>query len=105
MTLLFAIAGCNSLEHNCKIGLEFLDRKFRSFDWYCIESDGHNQADISKALKSASNTGYYRRRGKPTVVIFNTVKGKGVSFMENSFDWHYKIMNKEEFESAFKEVS
>lgn len=58
------------------------DDKWRSFGWNVIEIDGHNHDSI---LRSVNGT----KQGKPTVIIANTVKGKGVSFMENDYKWHH----------------
>ena len=76
-----------------------LDEKFKAFGWDCIEIDGHNPAEIYNAVQKA------KQNLKPTVIISNTIKGKGVSFMENNAGWHGKAPNKEEFEIAIAELN
>ncbi|MBR2715248.1 MAG: transketolase [Ruminococcus sp.] len=80
-------------------GVEPIDTKFESFGFNVINIDGHNFDDIEKALDNAKNT-----KGVPTAIIAKTVKGKGVSFMENEVGWHGKATNAEEFEIAIKEL-
>ena len=77
----------------------FID-KWRAFKWELIEIDGHDIQQIITALETAKNT-----RGNPTVVIAHTIKGKGVSFMENNVDYHGKAPNKTETDMALKELS
>ncbi len=79
------------------IDTEPLYEKFNSFGFYTIEIDGHNHKELLHAFKSNSN-------GKPKCIIANTIKGKGVSFMENKLEWHYKNPSKEEYELAIKEI-
>ena len=74
---------------------EPLDKKFEAFNWHVIKIDGHNFEQILAALEEARNT-----KGKPTAIIMETVKGKGVSFMENLAGWHGKVPNDEQFETA-----
>ena len=66
-----------------------LKNKFKAFEWDVIEIDGHNQKEIYKALTSTSD--------KPICVIANTIKGKGISIMENNPEWHHKFPSEEEF--------
>lgn len=73
--------------------------KFRAFGWNVIEIDGHNMDAIRSALMIAKTT-----VGKPTVIVAETVKGKGVSFMENLVGWHGKAPNEEECAAALKEL-
>lgn len=73
--------------------------KFKSFGWHVIEIDGHNFEEIVKALDKAEHT-----KGKPTIIIAKTVKGKGVSFMENNAGWHGKAPNDEEMKAALIEL-
>lgn len=80
------------------IDLEPLGEKWRSFGWCVQEIDGHNFEQIFNSLNSLSSE-------KPNVIILNTVKGKGVSFMENQLLWHYRAPNDEEYELALKELS
>lgn len=77
----------------------FLD-KWTSFGWQAREVDGHNFSEIEKVL---SETPF--REGKPSLIIANTIKGKGVSFMEDKLEWHYKNLTGEQYELALKELS
>ena len=70
--------------------------KFRSFGFDTIEVDGHNCKELYKALTADST--------KPRCVIANTIKGKGVSFMENQKQWHHSTLNSQQYEQAMKEV-
>lgn len=79
------------------INLEPLNQKLKAFNWNVIEIDGHNYEEIEKALLQQS--------AKPKVIIAHTIKGKGVSYMENEFVWHYKSPNNEQLEQAMKELS
>ena len=81
------------------MGVEPLTDKYRAFRWHVIEINGHDIETIIKALDEAERT-----KGKPTVIIAHTIKGKGVSFMENQVDWHGKPPNKEEGERALAEL-
>ena len=75
------------------------DTKFESFGWNVQVIDGHDFEQIDSAVKAAKNC-----KGKPTAIICNTVKGRGVSFMENSVGWHGKAPNKEQYEQAVAEI-
>ena len=76
-----------------------IDEKFEAFGFHVINIDGNNFEDIKKAFDEARQT-----KGQPTAVIAKTVKGKGVSFMENQVGWHGKAPNDEEFEKAMAEL-
>ncbi len=76
-----------------------LDEKFKAFGWAVRVVDGHDFA----ALKNAFDALPFEP-GKPSVIIANTVKGKGVSFMENSIKWHHGVPNKEEYAIAVTEL-
>jgi transketolase len=78
------------------LGLEPLKEKFLSFGWKVIEIDGHNHDLILKSLKAKTK--------KPKVIIANTIKGKGVSFMENKVKWHYSSPIKIELEKALHQI-
>ena len=78
---------------------EPLDKKFEAFNWHVIKIDGHNFEQILAALKEAKEV-----KGKPTAIIMETVKGKGVSFMENLAGWHGKAPNDEQFATAKAEL-
>jgi transketolase len=81
------------------IPMEPLDAKWRAFGWNVAETDGHDMQEIVAALDSAT-----RHRGSPTVIIADTVKGKGVSFMEDNNDWHQRAPDREQFEQALAEI-
>jgi transketolase len=74
--------------------------KFKAFSWNVIEIDGHNYEEIINALDTARTV-----KGQPTVIVANTVKGKGVSFMENNAGFHGAAPNEEEYKKAMEELS
>lgn len=74
--------------------------KWRAFGWNVINVDGHNVEEIDRAFDEAANC-----IGKPTIVIARTIKGKGVSFMENCADWHGKACSLEERDKAVGELA
>ncbi len=76
-----------------------IDEKFRSFGFQIINIDGNEIEEILKAFEVAKNV-----KEKPTCIIAKTIKGKGVSFMENQVGWHGKAPNKEQYEQAIKEL-
>lgn len=76
-----------------------IDEKFKAFGWNVVCIDGHDFDQIEKAFDEAERT-----IGKPTVIIQKSVKGKGVSFMENQVGWHGKAPNDEEYAIAMKEL-
>lgn len=77
-----------------------LDKKFNDFNWNVICIDGHNFKDIKEAFDKARSY-----KDKPTMIIAETIKGKGVSFMENNYVWHGCAINDEQFEKALKELN
>ena len=79
---------------------EPLDAKFAAFNWNVLKVDGHDYAAIAAALEQAAAC-----KGKPTMILAHTVKGKGVSFMENDPGWHGKAPNDEQFEKAMAELN
>ncbi len=81
------------------IGPEPLDEKFKAFGWHVINIDGHNLEEIRNALEEAKTI-----KGQPTAIVAKTVKGKGVSFMENEAGWHGKAPNAEQLEKALAEL-
>ena len=82
------------------VGLEPLDQKWMSFGWNVIKINGHDEAEISNAFNFAKGN-----KSKPTLIIANTIKGKGVSYMENAASWHGSVrFSDEELISAFKEL-
>lgn len=83
------------------MNLEPLDKKFEAFGCKVIKINGHDFDDIEKALEFFHRN---QNSGKPTVILMDTVKGKGVSFMENVADWHGKAANKEQLAQALAEL-
>ena len=83
------------------IALEPLDQKWASFGWHVIRVDGHDHTALHAAYAQA-RTAF--GGGKPVVIIADTVKGKGVSFMENQVLWHYRTARGEEYDAALKEL-
>ena len=81
------------------LNLEPLHSKFVAFNWNVIEVDGHNHESLTESFKNLQSN------GKPTVLIAHTIKGKGVSFMENKLEWHYKSPNEDQYQSALKELA
>jgi transketolase len=81
------------------MNLEPIAAKWQAFGWHTIEIDGHNMKQILSAYAQAHST-----KGKPTIIIARTIKGKGVSFMENVCDFHGRAPTKEEAEKALKEL-
>ncbi len=79
--------------------LESVRDRWSSFGWHVIEVDGHDIEEIIDALLTASET-----ENQPTMIILNTVKGKGVSFMENNIDFHGVPPNEMEYKLAMKEL-
>ena len=76
-----------------------IDKKFEAFGWNVLVVDGHNYEEIIDAIEKAKEC-----KDKPTAVVCNTVKGKGVSFMENQAAWHGTAPSKEQCETALKEL-
>jgi transketolase len=76
--------------------------KFAAFDWHTLEIDGHDYQQIQDALNEADRLA--ETTDRPTAIIANTVKGKGVSFMENQAGWHGKAPNKEQYDKARAEL-
>ena len=73
--------------------------KFKAFKWNVVEIDGHDFDAIESALENARAT-----KGVPTCIVIKTIKGKGVSYMENAVGWHGKAPNTEEYEQAMTEL-
>lgn len=73
--------------------------KWKAFGWHVIEIDGHDFEQIEKAFEEAEKI-----KGKPTMIIANTIKGKGVSFMEGQAGWHGKTPSEEECSVCLKEI-
>ncbi len=81
------------------LDLDPLGEKFRAFRWAVKEVDGHNMQELAEVFRSLP-----LESGRPTAIIAHTVKGKGVSFMEDQLAWHYKSPTDEQVEIALKEL-
>lgn len=96
---LVAIIDKNNLQYDGKtteiLSMENLEEKWRSFGWQCVSVDGHSEEEILRALNIKSTI--------PLAIVANTVKGKGVSFMENNHIWHNGRLTKEQFTQAIRE--
>jgi transketolase len=99
---------CGILDYNgfqidgkvCEImGLEPIVAKWQAFGWHVIEIDGHNMRQILAAYEEAKTI-----KGRPSIIIGHTIKGKGVSFMENVCDFHGRAPTEEEKEKALEEL-
>jgi len=82
------------------MNLDPLNKKWDAFGWQVIEVDGHDFSQLLDAFEKARKV-----KGRPAVIIAHTVKGKGVSFMENNVDFHGKAPNAEQLEKALKELA
>ena len=100
---LTAFVDCNGLQIDGSneevMPTEPLDKKFEAFNWNVIKLDGHDYAAIADALDRAKAC-----EGKPTMILAKTVKGKGVSYMENQVGWHGKAPNDEQYEVGKAEL-
>lgn len=76
-----------------------IGKKFEAFGWNFLSIDGHDYQEIKEAFEKAKEC-----KGKPTMILANTIKGKGVSFMENNAAWHGSAPNKEQLQQAIKEL-
>lgn len=89
------------LGHTDKIiNFENITDRFKVFGWEVRSIDGHNIDELIKTMEDFKK----KKQTKPFALIANTIKGKGVSWMEDKTEWHYKILSKEQYESAFKEI-
>lgn len=77
-----------------------IDKKFESFGFNTLVIDGHNFEEIINAFEKAKQT-----KGKPTAIIAKTIKGKGISYMENKASWHGKAPSEEEYKTAIEEIA
>lgn len=100
---LTAILDFNGLQidgHNDEVmSIHPIHEKWESFGWHVLTIDGHNMEEIIDALEKAETI-----KQKPTMIIAKTIKGKGVSFMENQVGWHGNAPKKEEAQQALKEL-
>ena len=78
--------------------LEPFADKWRSFGWEVREADGHDHAALLRSLAPSDS-------GAPVAIIANTIKGKGVSFMEDRVEWHHKVPSDEQFALALEELA
>ena len=85
----------DKIENVCSLGN--LKKKFEAFDWYTQEINGHDFREIIQALKKEITS-------KPKMIIANTIKGKGVSYLENNPLWHVGIPNENELKQAYEEL-
>lgn len=83
----------------CEDTIDLMDlaAKWRSFGWNVTETDGHNTEELKKALSGT-------KAGKPVCVVAHTVKGKGISFMENQILWHYRDPQGDDYDNAVREL-
>ena len=81
------------------MALEPLAAKWEAFGWHCQEIDGHDFSAIGQALAASREMS-----NKPSVIVAHTIKGKGVSFMEDDNNWHYRTPNQEELAAALAEL-
>ena len=81
------------------MGIAPLAQKWKAFNWHVIEADGHDLEQMQAAYAEARQT-----KGKPSVIIMKTIKGKGISFMENVAGWHGKAPNQQELQNALAEI-
>ncbi|SDT85617.1 transketolase [Desulfobacula phenolica] len=87
-------------DRSCEVmALQPLKEKWRAFGWNAMEIDGHDMDELSRALSSIPDN-----PEKPTAIIANTIKGKGISFMEDDNNWHYRIPNEQEMFRAKEEL-
>ena len=86
---------------NTVLDMGDIEAKWISFGFKTYSVDGHNISEIFRSLKVASQ----EKEGKPTVIIANTVKGKGVSFMENNNEWHHNRLGQDQYQIAVAEIS
>ncbi|HUE75950.1 MAG TPA: transketolase [Chloroflexota bacterium] len=73
--------------------------KWSAFGWHVVECDGHKMDDVLETLRAAK-----AHKGQPTIVIAHTIKGKGVSYMENDYNWHSKPMTQADYETAMADL-
>ncbi|MGE5542190.1 MAG: transketolase [Bacillota bacterium] len=100
---LMAFVDCNGLQIDGPVdqvmSIQPLGEKFRSFGWNVLDIDGHDAGQIAQATEVAKSC-----EGRPMVAVARTVKGRGVSFMENQADWHGKAPSREQADRALQEI-
>ncbi|WP_094603521.1 Apulose-4-phosphate transketolase subunit A [Sporomusa silvacetica DSM 10669] len=96
------------IDHNKMQSLDFCENtitlapfadKWKAFGWHVLDIDGHDHLALKNAYETAC-----QNKDKPTVIIANTIKGKGISFMENNILWHYRTPQGEEYDAAVGEL-
>ena len=101
---LVAIVDSNKLQYDgpcCEImNLDNFKSKWESFGWEVAEVDGHNIKELYHVFSACNQSS----NGKPRIIIANTVKGKGVSFMENNKDWHHSVLSQKQYDMAVQEI-
>lgn len=80
------------------LDMEPVDEKWKAFGWNTKVVDGHNIDELTQAFQSIE------KNGKPTIIIANTIKGKGVSFMEGVHEWHHNKMSQDQYEQAIADI-
>lgn len=99
---------CIVVDHNCLqidgnihdvMNPDPIDEKFKAFGWNVITVNGHDYDEIENAFNAAK-----QHKGQPTMIFANTIKGKGVSFMENNYAWHGAAPNEEQTAQALAEL-
>ena len=100
---LTAVMDCNNLQNDFYVDqtmpIEPIADKWRAFGWHVLEIDGHDMAAVVRALETAKTV-----KDRPTIVLARTIKGKGVSFMENVCEWHGKAPSQEQASTALNEI-
>jgi transketolase len=82
------------------MNMESFKEKFLAFGYDCTEIDGHNETEIKKSVQTLLNL----KNDKPKAIVANTVKGKGISFMEHNNSWHYSRLDQTTYQTAMKEL-
>lgn len=99
-----AIVDCNGIQLDGTLeeikSMDPIDEKWHSFGWHVLSVDGHDVRALYDAYKAAA-----AHKGQPTVILAHTIKGKGISFMENQAKWHGTAPNDDEFEAAMAELT
>jgi transketolase len=78
--------------------IDDLKKKWDSFGWHVVEADGHSFRSLDKAFRKIDK----KKNKKPSVIIASTIKGKGISFMENQGQWHHKVPNQDELKKIYE---
>ena len=82
------------------LSLEPLTDKWKAFGWSVYQINGHSFTEMEKTFRKIN-----KKNDRPSIIIAHTIKGKGVSFMEDNNNWHYRTPNKEELDMALSELS